>query len=126
MTKFTIDVRNGELVLRGTNSKAPGGNARKRPKTDLKWEAAPNSGLRFDLAFETLEFADGPTNPKTDWPFDRVIGTDGAVDPSNAAVTDASYFEAEIGEKVLGTFKYSIKARFTVEAELDPVIIIEH
>ncbi len=125
MTKFTIDVHKGELVVRGNNAKAPGGNARKRPLTDLKWEAAQNSNLKFDLRFETLEFADGSVSPSKNWPFGRVIGTDGSVNAQDASVTDATHFEAEIADGIEGAFKYSIVARFSADAELDPVIIIE-
>jgi hypothetical protein len=125
MTKFTIDIHKGELVVRGNNAKAPGGNARKRPLTDLKWEVAPHSGLVFDLQFETLEFADGSQNPSKNWPFGRVIGTDGTVSQNDATVTGATYFEAEIDQHAEGAIKYSIVGRFSVVAELDPVIIIE-
>lgn len=125
MTRFTIDVRNGELLVRSNNARAPGGNAKKRPLTDLKWEAAPSSNRQFDLKFETLGFADGQQNPGKHWPFGRVIATDGVVNPGDASVSGATHFEAEIDADAAGTFKYSVVARFTVEAVLDPVIIIQ-
>jgi hypothetical protein len=124
MTKFTIDVQKGELVVKGTG-KAPGGNAKKRPLTDLKWQAAAGSGLRFDLAFESLVYADGLSDPAPAWPFGTVIGTDGVADPVQGTVTGASYFEAEIGAAVAGTFKYSVTAMLTIQAVVDPVIIVE-
>jgi hypothetical protein len=130
-TKYIVDLENGQVTLRGASNKVKkkgrGGNSMQKEDTDLFWEAADS--VVFDLEFESVVDINGSGDPAPAWPFEQILDQQpaGAAQPTLCKVTNATRFKAELGDPALigKYFKYTIRARKQVEAELDPMIIIE-
>jgi len=131
---FVVDIQNGQVVVNTSGPdpksilKAAGGNAKVKKNTKLFWQAASDVG--FDLGFATLEDAHDDEWPKLTFPFSNE-SSDGDVDAAlYPQVRNCTYFEAKAKavtqDPDLILVKYTITAwKNGVEAELDPMIIIE-
>lgn len=130
MIKYKIDVEGGHLVVKGGGSKSRGGNAKFEVggAANVRWELESDTSIEyFDLAFETLVFANGLSNPVPAWPFEKVVdkNSGATVDKVAGTATQCKWFEAEVKADPMQV-KYTITARAVITATLDPIIIIEN